>query len=93
VVQVNKAVIAVPAKFSPEQRQATAEAYKRAGLKVRRALNCCCDHLLLLPLVHGYVLGPKSCMHKSCVVKFSIRVWLVQSVCGSLFDWRIVGTR
>jgi hypothetical protein len=49
VVQVNKAVIAVPAKFSPEQRQATAEAYKRAGLKVRCAPYCCCDHLLLLP--------------------------------------------
>jgi molecular chaperone DnaK (HSP70) len=32
--QVNKAVIAVPAKFSALQRQATAEAYKQAGLKV-----------------------------------------------------------
>jgi hypothetical protein len=33
--QVNKAVIAVPAKFSPQQRIATGEAYKAAGLKVR----------------------------------------------------------
>lgn len=32
--QVNKAVIAVPAKFDSRQRMATAEAYKRAGLKV-----------------------------------------------------------
>jgi molecular chaperone DnaK (HSP70) len=32
--QVNKAVIAVPAKFSPEQRAATGEAFKAAGLKV-----------------------------------------------------------
>ena len=33
-IQVNKAVIAVPAKFSQLQRQATAQAYKNAGLKV-----------------------------------------------------------
>ena len=32
--KVNKAVIAVPAKFSQLQRQATAQAYKDAGLKV-----------------------------------------------------------
>ena len=32
--QVNKAVIAVPAKFNAEQRKATAEAFKNAGLKV-----------------------------------------------------------
>jgi len=32
--QVNKAVIAVPAKFDAAQRQATAEAYRQAGLKV-----------------------------------------------------------
>mmetsp|Transcript_1538 Transcript_1538/g.3304 ORF Transcript_1538/g.3304 Transcript_1538/m.3304 type:complete len:438 (+) Transcript_1538:86-1399(+) len=37
--QVNKAVIAVPAKFSPLQRQATAEAYKKAGLKVIRLME------------------------------------------------------
>jgi len=37
--QVNKAVIAVPAKFSPEQRAATGEAYKAAGLKVVRVLE------------------------------------------------------
>eukprot|EP01034_Spumella_vulgaris_P032094 gene32094-39640_t len=37
--QVNKAVIAVPAKFSPLQRQATAEAYKQAGLKVIRVIE------------------------------------------------------
>jgi hypothetical protein len=58
VVQVNKAVIAVPAKFSPEQRQATAEAYKRAGLKVCCALYCCCDHLRCCHNVHGFVLDP-----------------------------------
>jgi hypothetical protein len=59
VIQVNKAVIAVPAKFSPEQRQATAEAYKRAGLKVLyvyctavKTTFCCCHR------VHGFVLGP-----------------------------------
>ena len=34
--QVTKAIIAVPAKFTPLQRQATGEAYRRAGLKVRR---------------------------------------------------------
>lgn len=33
--RVNKAVIAVPAKFNSVQRQATGEAYKQAGLKVR----------------------------------------------------------
>jgi hypothetical protein len=32
--QVNKAVIAVPAKFTPQQRAATGAAYKAAGLKV-----------------------------------------------------------
>lgn len=37
--QVNKAVIAVPAKFSPLQRQATGEAYKKAGLKVVRVME------------------------------------------------------
>lgn len=37
--QVNKAVIAVPAKFSSEQRAATGEAYKAAGLKVVRVLE------------------------------------------------------
>jgi molecular chaperone DnaK (HSP70) len=40
---VNKAVIAVPAKFTALQRQATAAAYKKAGLKVREQL----------PGVHG----------------------------------------
>ena len=35
-LQVNKAVIAVPAKFSNKQRAATAEAFKKAGLKVPR---------------------------------------------------------
>jgi molecular chaperone DnaK (HSP70) len=33
-MQVNKAVIAVPAKFTDAQRAATGEAFKRAGLKV-----------------------------------------------------------
>jgi len=37
--QVDKAVIAVPAKFNARQRQATAEAYKQAGLKVTRVLE------------------------------------------------------
>lgn len=37
--QVNKAVIAVPAKFSSEQRMATADAYKAAGLKVTRVIE------------------------------------------------------
>lgn len=37
--QVNKAVVAVPAKFTPEQRVATAEAYKKAGLKVVRMIE------------------------------------------------------
>eukprot|EP00640_Fibrocapsa_japonica_P001843 CAMPEP_0113937574 /NCGR_PEP_ID=MMETSP1339-20121228/4169_1 /TAXON_ID=94617 /ORGANISM="Fibrocapsa japonica" /LENGTH=446 /DNA_ID=CAMNT_0000940395 /DNA_START=198 /DNA_END=1538 /DNA_ORIENTATION=+ /assembly_acc=CAM_ASM_000762 len=37
--QVDKAVIAVPAKFDARQRQATAEAYRRAGLKVTRVLE------------------------------------------------------
>ncbi|TFJ83252.1 hypothetical protein NSK_005414 [Nannochloropsis salina CCMP1776] len=37
--QVNKAVIAVPAKFTPRQKQATGEAFKRAGLKVMRVLE------------------------------------------------------
>eukprot|EP01032_Pedospumella_encystans_P010740 gene10740-12528_t len=37
--QVNKAVIAVPAKFSQLQRQATAQAYKNAGLKVMRVME------------------------------------------------------
>lgn len=32
--QVTKAVITVPAKFDPQQKKATGEAYKRAGLKV-----------------------------------------------------------
>jgi molecular chaperone DnaK (HSP70) len=36
---VNKAIIAVPAKFNAEQRQATAAAYKAAGLKVIRVLE------------------------------------------------------
>jgi molecular chaperone DnaK (HSP70) len=36
---VNKAVIAVPAKFTPEQRAATAAAYKAAGLKVVRVME------------------------------------------------------
>ena len=37
--QVNKAVIAVPAKFTGPQRAATAEAFKRAGLKVVRVME------------------------------------------------------
>jgi molecular chaperone DnaK (HSP70) len=37
--QVNKAVIAVPAKFTSEQRAATGEAFKAAGLKVIRVLE------------------------------------------------------
>jgi hypothetical protein len=37
--QVNKAVIAVPAKFNSEQRQATGEAYRAAGLKVMRVIE------------------------------------------------------
>lgn len=37
--QVNKAVIAVPAKFNSNQRAATAMAYKLAGLKVVRVLE------------------------------------------------------
>jgi len=37
--QVNKAVIAVPAKFSQKQREATGAAYKAAGLKVIRVLE------------------------------------------------------
>jgi len=37
--QVNKAVIAVPAKFNSVQRQATGEAYKQAGLKVIRVIE------------------------------------------------------
>jgi molecular chaperone DnaK (HSP70) len=32
--QVNKAVVAVPAKFDSSQRRATADCYRRAGLKV-----------------------------------------------------------
>jgi molecular chaperone DnaK (HSP70) len=37
--QVRKAVMAVPAKFDAEQRMATAEAYKQAGLKVMRVIE------------------------------------------------------
>jgi molecular chaperone DnaK (HSP70) len=37
--QVNKAVIAVPAKFDANQRKATADAYKNAGLKVVRVIE------------------------------------------------------
>ena len=37
--QVNKAIIAVPAKFNAEQRQATGAAYKAAGLKIVRVLE------------------------------------------------------
>jgi molecular chaperone DnaK (HSP70) len=37
--QVNKAIIAVPAKFNSEQRSATAAAFKAAGLKVIRVLE------------------------------------------------------
>lgn len=36
---MNKAVIAVPAKFDSNQRAATAAAYKRAGLKVVRVIE------------------------------------------------------
>lgn len=35
MTQVTKAVVTVPAKFTPAQKRATGEAYKRAGLKVR----------------------------------------------------------
>ena len=37
--QVNKAIIAVPAKFNSNQRAATAAAYKAAGLKVIRVIE------------------------------------------------------
>lgn len=37
--QINKAVIAVPAKFDSNQRQATAHAYSLAGLKVIRVIE------------------------------------------------------
>ena len=37
--QVNKAVIAVPAKFDANQRKATGEAYRQAGLKVMRVIE------------------------------------------------------
>mmetsp|Transcript_44553 Transcript_44553/g.69668 ORF Transcript_44553/g.69668 Transcript_44553/m.69668 type:complete len:438 (-) Transcript_44553:530-1843(-) len=37
--QVDKAVIAVPAKFDARQRQMTAEAYRQAGLRVMRVLE------------------------------------------------------
>jgi molecular chaperone DnaK (HSP70) len=36
---VNKAVMAVPAKFNAAQRQATVEAYKQAGLRVMRIID------------------------------------------------------
>ena len=52
---MNKAVIAVPAKFSPEQRAATGEAFKAAGLKVKNvprlfyyAIKCYVLFLLIL---------------------------------------------
>ena len=63
-LKVNKAVIAVPAKFSPEQRAATGEAFKAAGLKVRSfsfpSLPLCAifslslTHSLRLHLHHFY---------------------------------------
>ena len=37
--QVNKAVVAVPAKFDANQRRATGNAYKQAGLKVVRVIE------------------------------------------------------
>mmetsp|Transcript_30564 Transcript_30564/g.68531 ORF Transcript_30564/g.68531 Transcript_30564/m.68531 type:complete len:534 (+) Transcript_30564:198-1799(+) len=37
--QVSKAVMAVPAKFNAEQRRATAEAFKQAGLRVMRIIE------------------------------------------------------
>ena len=37
--QVNKAVIAVPAKFDANQRRATAECFRRAGLRVVRVVE------------------------------------------------------
>ena len=37
--QISKAVVAVPAKFSAEQRRATVEAYKQAGLRVVRIIE------------------------------------------------------
>ena len=37
--QVNKAVIAVPAKFDANQRKATGDAYAKAGLKVVRVIE------------------------------------------------------
>lgn len=43
--QVNKAVICVPAKFTPEQRAATGAAYKAAGLKVSQASAVVSSHI------------------------------------------------
>jgi len=37
--QISKAVMAVPAKFNAEQRRATVEAYKQAGLRVMRIIE------------------------------------------------------
>lgn len=37
--QIRKAVMAVPAKFDSDQRKATADAYKQAGLKVMRVIE------------------------------------------------------
>ena len=52
--QVNKAVIAVPAKFDSRQRMATAEAYKRAGLKVQASTYLiCCTYVFVTAIVGG----------------------------------------
>ena len=54
--QVNKAVIAVPAKFSQLQRQATAEAYRNAGLKVRLCqIYTRCRLSATNPVAHGHL--------------------------------------
>eukprot|EP00605_Chrysophyceae_sp_TOSAG23-4_P001822 GSChrysophyteH1.ASY1.ANO1.2012.1 assembled CDS len=37
--QVNRAVVAVPAKFTTDQRRATVDAYKSVGLKVARVIE------------------------------------------------------
>ena len=58
--QVSKAVIAVPAKFTSEQRAATGAAYKAAGLKVRHTPPSARDfeRVLTHPLTHSALTQP-----------------------------------
>lgn len=77
-MQVNKAVIAVPAKFSALQRQATAQAYKNAGLKV---INPHTQHFTVMnPVAPRVCSQTRRAEHSVCT---NLMIWCLSCIAFS----------